>query len=376
MRKYKTRAIAGLLCAMMAVSACTGCSNGLSKETESGKETTASQDDTKSYEKVTIDKDTLRSEKIMTSFDEDIYLNEIFLFSLDIMENSSTQPSNSYAITDEEAAALKAEIESETKRYKIEYHIALDKGYTLTDSDKEGVNKLISSFKGKYSQAFLDKLCIDDALIEKVYTERAYVLKKEQEEKNRLGETELASQTDANKDKNFVSLYYMVFPCVEADENGEPKTDENGNYIPISDDEKAKVEEKANKLVAEVREKGTDPETLAEEYGIKASSQNMNGYVGAYSEHINEVVKDMKTGEITDPEDSSLGYIVIYMQQDHDEELKELYVKKLADEYVKTEIEKIKSSWTADQAYVEKVEFSGDFWKSFDLRNLVEFMMN
>ena len=68
----------------------------------------------------------------------------------------------------------------------------------------------------------------------------------------------------------------------------------------------------------------------------------------------------------------------IYIAQDVDIVITnaESIASKMKDEYVKTEIEKIKSSWTADQAYAEKVEFSGDFWKSFDLRNLVEFMMN
>ena len=374
MRRYKSRAVAGALCAVLAVSACTGCTNGLSKETEAGKVTSEEKSNSTESKKRTIDKNTLQSEKIMTSFGEDIYLNEIFLYALDVMENSSTQPANGSALTDEEASALKKEIESETIRYKIEYHIALDRGYTLTDSDQKGVETLIGNFKNKYSDAFLQKLCIDDSLIEKVYTERAYVLKMEQEEKNKVGKAALASETDANSDMNFVSMYYMVFPTVASGTDGQPAKDDNGNLIPLSEDESKNVRTKADALVEEVRTQGKNPEDLVESYGVKGSSQEMSGYVGAYNDKVNDAIKDLKAGEITDPIESDLGYIVIYMKQDHDESLMKIYVEKLASDHVDQAFAKLKDGWVSDPAYADKVTVDGSWWEDFDLRQLVDYM--
>ena len=162
----------------------------------------------------------------------------------------------------------------------------------------------------------------------------------------------------------------MVFPTVEDTENDEPKTDDSGNYVYVSDEEKAKVLERA-KEASEKINAGTDCKDVAKEYGIEAYSRERSGYQGAYTDELNDVMSALKENECTEPMEDTLGYIVYTMLIPDDTSLKSSYIAGMVQETLSEEYDKLKTQWLSTIAIDVENDMEGTVWSDLSLKDIL-----
>jgi hypothetical protein len=276
-------------------------------------------------------------------------------------------------LTDTSIETNKSTVLSLLRTNKIIYNVAIHNDCELGDSDIEYVNTSIDGFKSRFSQEFLDKYGITDDIINEIFTEQAIVSKYENDIKNDIGQNVQEGLEEEYKDMNFHTIYYMLFPTVEI-EDGNPATDDDGNYVYVSDQDKkealANAEDAAKRISA-----GEDYEDIAEEYGVSDYSSERAGYVGAYSDdEVNDKIADLKDGECLEPYEDTLGYAVVVMVNSDDQDLKESYISSYTSSSVSTQFDELEQKWLATIAVDEVNDMEGTVWADFDFKSMVKDM--
>lgn len=297
--------------------------------------------------------------------DYDISMDELMVYAI--------QEIITYSVTPEKAAADEATYKEQTlsliRETKILYDVALHNNVELNDSDIEAKDKMVSNFKNAIPESVFETYGISDEIIDEVFTERTYVEKFENDIKNQMGQDISDDLAKSYEDKNFQTMYHMVFPTVEVDENNEPKKDDDGNYIQLSDADKKTAKENAEAALKDIRD-GEDPEAVAEKYSVSAYCTDTSGYVGAYSDDMNELLADIKAGECTDVLDGDMGYTIIYMKTVNDTDLRDSYVYAVASDYLDSQYEALRNQWLATIPVDTEGDMRGDAWNNFSLTDM------
>ncbi|MBE5944304.1 MAG: hypothetical protein E7258_05235 [Lachnospiraceae bacterium] len=306
--------------------------------------------------------------KALVVGDRDVFLDEVFVYTFQNIYLRGT-PSTDW--TENHSISVKQEVISSIRETKILHKVAVDNGYTLDESDYETVDLTSSNYEATFGEELLKKYGITHETIYMVFEEQALVSKFETEIKNDMGRKITADLTEQYKDFQFNTLYYMMFPTVEKDENDEPKLDENGNVIPLPEADKLAIKEQAEAAVEEIRG-GADYLEVAEKYGITSYCSETSGYMGSYSDEINTALKDLGDGDCTDIMEGELGYTVIYVITADDESLKTNYVNMLAGEATDGEYEILRNNWLATVEIDAKGDMEGTVWDDVVILDIVK----
>ncbi len=347
---FTKRIIAGALMLTMACGSLAGCGN---KKEESPAEAF----------------DGVASEtKAMVIGEYDVYLDELLVYAF---QNLYLRGETVDGYSDQIDDAVKEEVLSSIRECKILYDVALYNEYSLDDADMVTVDQTSSNFINTFGEELLEEYGVSAEVVKQVFAEQALVAKFETEIKNDMGQTITDDLMEDYKDFSFHSIYYMVFPTVAQDENGEPIVDENGAYTELTASEKDVAKANAEAAIEEMRG-GADYLEIAEKYGITNSCTQSQGYIGAYSDDINTALTDLKTDECTDIIDSSLGYVVIYMISADDQTIKENYVYYLAGDYTEGEYETLRLNWLNTIEIHPDGDMEGTVWADYPLVNIVD----
>ncbi len=361
MRKNKcTKKILTLALAFLLAGSLTGCGG-------SQQESTAT----------TYSKDEYSTVKAMKVGDQDIYMDEMNLYALQelIMQEASPK---TFEVNE---STYKEEVLSMIRERVIMYNVVQNNDYELEEKDREAGEQLAANFKAMVSQDILDEYGISDELIDRVFEEQAAIQSFQDDIQNEMGQQIYDDFMEVYADYSFHESYYMVFPTVEVDENGNPKTTgetaSNGDaiYEPISDAEKQEVKKQADAAVAELRA-GAKPEDVAEKYGVSAYSTVRTGYVGMYSDEMNKALEGLKTGECTDPMETPLGYAVTYLTEADSEEMKETYVYYLSTQNLNTEYETLRQRWLATIPVDPEADMYDTVWADYSLRPILDTLVD
>lgn len=319
----------------------------------------------KKQEKPVYTKEEAASTQAMVIGDYDIYMDELMVYAIQEIVTYRVTPET----VDKDEKTQKDQVLALARETKILYDVAINNSVELTEADLAARDQTIQNFKSSVPVEIFDKYGISDAIIEKVFTERTYVEKFENDIRNSMGQDISRDLSEGYKDYNFQSLYYMVFPTVEVDESNEPKKDENGNYIELDAAAKQEVKEQAEAALEEIRA-GKAPEEVAEAYGVAPYCSETSGYVGAYGDNINDVMAELEPGECTDVTDSDQGYVIIYVRTTHDEEIKERYVYAVTSDYLDSEYNTLRNKWLASIPVDTTADMRGDAWEKFSMRDM------
>lgn len=325
----------------------------------------------KEEDKVVYSQEEASSTQAMVIGDYNVNLDELMVYAIQEIVTYSVTPD----MIESDAKTYKEQTLSLIRETKILYDVALHNDVELSDSDLEARDTLINNFKAAVPAEILEKYGISDAIIEQVFTERTYVEKFENDIKNQMGQDISDDLSEAYKDYNFQTLYYMVFPTVEVTEANEPKKDDDGNYVELDDAQKAEVLKQAEAALDELRD-GKDPEEVAEEYGITDYCSDTSGYVGAYSDDMNEILGNMKAGECTDISEGATGYTIIYVRTINNEELRDSYVYAVASDYLDSEYETLRNSWLASIPVDVEGDMRGDAWENFSMKEMSQMLLD
>lgn len=355
-KKYlKKQVVASVLALSMAAASLTGCSNGLSSsKKESSNVGTMTQEEASTT-------------KVMVIGDYDIYMDELLVYAIQAMVTNNGTLASVKANPD----TYKEQTLSLIRTTKILYDVTQHNDVTLDDSDMETTNNTINNFLKSMPDGLLEKYGISEDVVRKVFTEQTYVSKFENDIKNDMGKTIQDDVEEKVKDYNFMVFDYILFPTVETTEDDTPATNTDGSYKYVDDAAKQKAKENAEALLKEL-EAGGDAETLATKYGVSNYYFERTGYVGSFTDSINKAVENMKAGDCSGVLEEKLGYAVIHMKSDHDEELLKNYAYAVASDTVDSQFEKLETQWLSSIEVDPEKDMEGTVWVDYDLSGLAQ----
>lgn len=201
--KNKLRKIIGIFCAVvMCLCVMTGCNGDSKKENE-------------------------KNEVAMIIGGHEIYEDELMLYCiLELLSGKQT-----YQEVQQDEAKFKEVVINNIIETKMLNDAAEEEKMEFNDEDTATRDELIDYFTGYVSDEVFKKYGISDDLVEEVFQETSVRDKFANDKKNEIGQSLNDKYVEEYKDYNFQKLYYILFPIVEADENGEPSVDEDGNYV-------------------------------------------------------------------------------------------------------------------------------------------------
>lgn len=355
-KKYlKKQVVASVLALSMAAASLTGCSNGLSSsKKESSNVGTMTQEEASTT-------------KVMVIGDYDIYMDELLVYAIQAMVTNNGTLASVKANPD----TYKEQTLSLIRTTKILYDVTQHNDVTLDDSDMETTNNTINNFLKSMPDGLLEKYGISEDVVRKVFTEQTYVSKFENDIKNDMGKTIQDDVEEKVKDYNFMVFDYILFPTVETTEDDTPATNTDGSYKYVDDAAKQKAKENAEALLKEL-EAGGDAETLATKYGVSNYYFERTGYVGSFTDSINKAVENMKAGDCSGVLEEKLGYAVIHMKSDHDEELLKNYAYAVASDTVDDQFDKLQEQWLSTIEVDTEKDMEGTVWADYDLSGLAQ----
>lgn len=355
-KKYlKKQVVASVLALSMAAASLTGCSNGLSSsKKESSNVGTMTQEEASTT-------------KVMVIGDYDIYMDELLVYAIQAMVTNNGTLASVKANPD----TYKEQTLSLIRTTKILYDVTQHNDVTLDDSDMETTNNTINNFLKSMPDGLLEKYGISEDVVRKIFTEQTYVSKFENDIKNDMGKTIQDDVEEKVKDYNFMVFDYILFPTVETTEDDTPATNTDGSYKYVDDAAKQKAKENAEALLKEL-EAGGDAETLATKYGVSNYYFERTGYVGSFTDSINKAVENMKAGDCSGVLEEKLGYAVIHMKSDHDEELLKNYAYAVASDTVDDQFDKLEEQWLSTIEVDTEKDMEGTVWADYDLSGLAQ----
>lgn len=351
----KKQVVASVLALSMAAASLTGCSNGLSSsKKESSNVGTMTQEEASTT-------------KVMVIGDYDIYMDELLVYAIQALVTEGGTEAAVKANPD----TYKEKTLSLIRTTKILYDVTQHNDVTLDDSDMETTNNTIDNFLGSMPDGLLEKYGISEDVVRKVFTEQTYVSKFENDIKNDMGKKVQSDIEEKVKDYNFTIFDYILFPTVETTEDDVPATNTDGSYKYVSDDAKEKAKENAEALLEELKA-GGDAASLAQKYGVSNYYFERTGYVGSFTDSVNKAVENLKAGECSGVLEEELGYAVIHMQTDHDEELLKNYAYAVASDTVDSQFEKLETQWLSSIEVDPEKDMEGTVWADYDLSGLAQ----
>jgi parvulin-like peptidyl-prolyl isomerase len=360
MRGRKRIFIAVLLVSILLLG-CFGCGNSSS---DSGEKTA------KDTGEKTAKAEKANDSTIMTLGEYDVSLSEFNLYLIQYMSMQLTEPED---MTDELASSTIETVLSEMRLELVEYLVALStEDVTVSQEDLDSVETSASNYIETYGEDFLTKYGINQEDVEQLFTEQVYISALTDKAKADMKEDYYQQYSEEYSDKTFHSVYYALFPSVEYDEDGNAKTDDDGEYISLSDDDMKKQKEKAEELQKRAAA-GESLEDLIEEYGISMCSGAEHNYSGAYGEDLNKVIEGMDTGDISDVIETEAGYMVVRMDNPDDTDYKEYAIQYAATQKSNDMITQMQQNWLSASGYAD-AEADEDKLKDVDVKQLCQDM--
>ena len=354
-KNLKKQVVASLLALSMAAVSLTGCSNGLSSsKKESSNVGTMTQEEASPT-------------KVMVIGDYDIYMDELLVYAIQAMVTNNGTLASIKANPD----TYKEQTLSLIRTTKILYDVTQHNDVTLDDSDMETTNNTINNFLKSMPDGLLERYGISEDVVRKVFTEQTYVSKFENDIKNDMGKTIQDDVEEKVKDYNFMVFDYVLFPTVETTDDDTPATNTDGSYKYVDDAAKQKAKENAEALLKEL-EAGGDAETLAAKYGVSNYYFERTGYVGSFTDSVNKAVENMKAGDCSGVLEENLGYAVIHMKSDHDQELLKNYAYAVASDTVDDQFDKLEEQWLSTIEVDTEKDMEGTVWADYDLTGLAQ----
>lgn len=305
------------------------------------------------------------SNVVMTVGEYEIGEDELMLYSILEILSGTVQ----YDEIKEDEDKYKQVVIDNIVETKMAGDAAKDAGMEFTEDDENTRDSLIKNFTTYVPKSVREKYGISDKLIDSVFNDTSIMNKFETNTRNELGKKLTADLKEQYKDYNFQKIYYITFPKVKADDDGNPMTDDNGNYVKLDDKELADMKSKAEAAVKEINA-GADAEETVKKYGVDAYSEEKQSYVGGYADDMNEVMDKLTAGQCTEVYEAETAYYAIAVLSDHDSDLLDSFAYQSAEAQVDTELEKTKQQWIDSCDDKGGIVYKNDTWKNFSFLDM------
>lgn len=328
----------------------------------------SSTKDSKSSSDVKVSAEDAKNTEVVKIGDEKITLDYMYLYVIQfIYTYSATEDTISNNMD-----SYKSQILSQLRTDEIKYIYAKNNGIELTDDEKKEMDDVVDRYYKTFKEDFLKKYGISRDTVESLFYKQRYISKLNDETQKKLEEQYQKEAEEELKDKTFFDLKYLLFPTVEY-KDGSPVTDSNGKYTELSADKKKeqkKLAEEAKKRL----EAGEKFDDLAKEYNIEECSEELRSYYGAYAEDLNNLIKDLKAGDVSETYESDLGYMVVQMLNTNDEDYKKYYIETAGGQKASAQMTVEENKWLASVEVDEEKDMIGDVWANLDISKIAAAM--
>jgi len=289
---------------------------------------------------------------VFTIEEEDVTLDEMYLYYIQYLFNNKVNPEE---MNDAKKAELDSTIVSQMMVDTVEYLLALQMDeLEVTDEDLADSQKGAENFYNFFGEGTLENYGVDKETVEELFRKQTYVTAVTNKAIADLSENNLEQYKKEYKDLNFHSITYALFPSVKYNEEGKEVFDEEGNKLTLSDSEMKQQLAKAQELQKRAASGEKTMEELIEEYGISHCSGVERNYEGAYAKELNDVVKALDEGGVSEVITTDAGYMVARMDKKNDQEYKDYMISYAAQQMAKSLLPKMQEKW-AEQAGLDNV---------------------
>ena len=231
---------------------------------------------------------------VMTVGEYDINHDELMLYCiLELLSGTMTYQD----VVADEAKYKQQVLDSLVKTKMLNDAATLEK-LEFNKNDEETRDRLIDNFTSYVPKDVLKKYGISEEVVKSVFQDTSVMNKLSNDTRNEMGKSLNEKYLEEFKDYNFQRIYYVTFPKVEADEEGNPLITEEGTYVMLDDETRAAKKEDAEAAVKEINA-GADAKEVAKKYGVDAYSEEKSCYVGGYSSDMNDIMANLKAGQCT-----------------------------------------------------------------------------
>ena len=251
-----------------------------------------------------VDHETASSTVLFSFEDIDVTLEDYYLFMVQYLYNFEVDPAS--LASPEVIQNANASILNEIKLETVEYKLALVEEVTPDAVDISDADLKADSFYNYFGQNFFDSFGISKEKVNELFERQVYIEALRQKTLSDLSDDYEADYKEQYADMQCFTIYYVLFPSVKYDEEKAIVLDDDGACIPLTESEMAEqlslAEELRDKALENI-DNGEDDgnlEELAIEYGVDHVSGVQRGYMGEYSQELNDLVAGMENGDISD----------------------------------------------------------------------------
>lgn len=298
--------------------------------------------------------------------EEKVYLDEVNLCILQNVINLGMTEDDLKNVTAEDGTNAtdyyKQSILELIMNYKVECMVAKQQGIALTQEEEKEIRADVTTFMGEVDGRLLNQWGIDKDLVEEV-SKQHYLAQKLKNTVTKDVEIE---------EQKYSTLYIMLFPIIEMNEDGSYVTMEDGETpVMLSDAEIAQRKEDAYNALKELQD-GADVNEVAKKYGVESYSGEERNLTDSFGEPFAQYAKSLSEGECSPVIEIESCYGIVKMVKENDEALSEQVMSYYRADAEKEALEEARTKWYADMGIGQIPEFYGTIWEKLSLYEYVQ----
>ena len=232
----------------------------------------------------------------------------------------------------------------------LEKHMS-DYDVSITDEDKAGIKAAAEEFSGANGLAEKEEISGEPENVERVLT--LITVQQKMQEAIKAGADKEVSDDEAAQKK----MQYVIFPF--------STKDESGNTTDLTDDEKKKLKETADKFAESAKTAG-DFAALAKEQGAESTDATFSADNTTLPAELVEAADKLKEGETTAVVESTNGYYVAKVTSLFDKEATEAQKENIISEREQDLYNETTEQWLSKA----EVKVNKSNWKKVDFNKL------
>lgn len=300
--------------------------------------------------------------------EETVYLDEVNLYCLEnVAQLGITQEQLKNQKADDGTPAsdyYKEEILQLIMDTKVTYIEACREGITLTEGEEEEVKKDAMAYISSVNASILNEFGITKETVIESYKQRFIAQKL----------TDSVSEGVEVEEQKYATVYIMMFPKVEIDENGDYVRGSDGETpVLLSEEEIEQKKEDANGALEELKAE-KDPDEVAEKYGVSLVSGQESNLVGSFGEPFDGYISSLKEGECTSVIDIESCYFIIKMLDENNEDFAEQILSYYRKDKEKEAVEEAVNKWYEECGISHEAEFTGTVWENLSLDDFARYV--
>lgn len=303
---------------------------------------------------------------VFTIGSEEVYLDEVNFCILQNVLNLGITAESMQGVTAEDgtdaASYYKQEILDLIMEYKVEYLMAKEQGITMTEEEEKQVRNDAVKYLGQIDARLLNQWGIDQDIVYEVYRQRYLASQLEQ----------TVIETVEVDDQKYCTIYMLLFPKIEMQEDGNYVAQEDGvTPIMLSDTDIQKRKEDANQALIELKD-GAEIEAIAQKYGVENYSSTESNMTGSFGEPFTQYAESLKAGEYSPVLETESCYAIIKMITENNEALANEVMKRYRADVAEEMLLEKRIEWREQLGVGQTPEFNSKIWEKISLYDYVQ----